>query len=81
MTDYVDRRVTPPKRVTSPTQGPHLHVNMPLVVKRRHRANGLLSAAHVTLTCFIHSDGMLLAVSSYYVLFCNNDWQLSSVQK
>ena len=30
MRDYMDRRVTPPKRVTSPTWGPHLHVNRPL---------------------------------------------------
>ena len=31
MRDYMDRRVTPPKRVTSPTWGPllHLHVNRP----------------------------------------------------
>ena len=27
----MDKRVTPPKRVTSPTWGPHLHVNRPLV--------------------------------------------------
>ena len=27
--DYMDRKVTPPKRVTSPTWGPHLHVNRP----------------------------------------------------
>ena len=27
--DYMDRRVTPPKRVTSPTWVPHLHVNRP----------------------------------------------------
>ena len=28
--DFMDRRVTPPKRVTSPTGGPwHLHVNRP----------------------------------------------------
>ena len=26
----MDRRVAPPKRVTSPTWGPHLHVNRPL---------------------------------------------------
>ena len=74
MTDYVDRRVTQPKRAISPTSGLHLHVNRPLVVKRRHRANGLLSA-HVTLTCVIHSDGMPLALTSYYVLFCNNGSQ------
>ena len=30
MRDYIDRRVTPPKWVTSPTWGPHLHVNRPL---------------------------------------------------
>ena len=54
---------SPPKRTVSPTSNLHLHVNMPLVVKRHHRANGLLSA-HVTLICFIHSDGMPLAVSS-----------------
>ena len=30
MRDYMDRWVTPPKRVTSPTWGPHLHVNRPL---------------------------------------------------
>ena len=31
MRDYLDRRVTPPKRVTSPIPGvPHLHVNRPL---------------------------------------------------
>ena len=30
MRDYVDRRVTPPKRVTSPAWDPHLHVNRPL---------------------------------------------------
>ena len=29
MRDYMDKRVTPPKRVTSPTWGPHLHVNRP----------------------------------------------------
>ena len=29
--DYMDRRVTPPKRFTSPTWGPHLHVNRPLI--------------------------------------------------
>ena len=29
MRDYIDRRVTPPKRFTSPTWGPHLHVNRP----------------------------------------------------
>ena len=27
----MDRRVTPPARVTSPTWEPHLHVNRPLV--------------------------------------------------
>ena len=27
MIDYMDRRVTPPKQVTSPTWGPHLRVN------------------------------------------------------
>ena len=31
MRDFTDRRVTPPKRVTSPTWAPHLHVNRPLV--------------------------------------------------
>ena len=30
MRDYMDRRVTPPKWVTSPTWVPHLHVNRPL---------------------------------------------------
>ena len=30
MRDYMDRRVTPPERVTSSTWGPHLHVNRPL---------------------------------------------------
>ena len=29
--DYMDRRVTPPKWVTTPTWGPPLHVNRPLV--------------------------------------------------
>ena len=29
MRNYMDRRVTPPKRVTSPTWVPHLHVNRP----------------------------------------------------
>ena len=29
MRDDMDSRVTPPKRVTSPTWGPHLHVNKP----------------------------------------------------
>ena len=29
MRDCMDRRVTPPKRVTSPTWVPHLHVNRP----------------------------------------------------
>ena len=29
MRDYMDRPVTPPKLVTSPTWGPHLHVNRP----------------------------------------------------
>ena len=29
MRDYMDRRVTPPKRVTSPIWVPHLHVNRP----------------------------------------------------
>ena len=28
--DYMERRVTPPKRVTSPTWGPHLHVKQAL---------------------------------------------------
>ena len=32
MRDYMDWRVTPPKWVTSPTWGPHLHVNRPLDV-------------------------------------------------
>lgn len=27
MRDYMDRRVTPPKQITSPTWGSHLHVN------------------------------------------------------
>ena len=27
--DHMDRRVTPPKRVTSPFWGSHLHVNKP----------------------------------------------------
>ena len=27
----MDRRVNPPKRVTSPAWGPHLHINRPLV--------------------------------------------------
>ena len=27
--DYMNRRVTPPKRVASPTWGPHLHINRP----------------------------------------------------
>ena len=31
MRDYMDRRVTPPKRITSPTWSPHLHVNRPLI--------------------------------------------------
>ena len=48
----MDKRVTPPEHVTSPTWGPHLYVNRPLVVKRRHRANVILSA-HATLTGFI----------------------------
>ena len=52
MRDYTDRRVTPPEQVISPTWGPHLYVNRPLVVKRRHRENSILSA-HATLTCFI----------------------------
>ena len=30
MRDYLDRRVTPPKRVTSLPGIPHLHVNRPL---------------------------------------------------
>ena len=30
MRDYVDRQVTPPKRVTSPAWVHHLHVNRPL---------------------------------------------------
>ena len=70
----MDRRVTPPEQVIPPTWGPHLDVNMPLVEKRRHRKNGLLSA-HVTLTCVIHSDVMPLALSGYYVIFCNNGSQ------
>ena len=32
MLDHMDRRVTPPKRVTSPTRGPpHPDVNRPLI--------------------------------------------------
>ena len=31
MRDYMDGRLTPPKRVTSPTWVPHLHVNRPLL--------------------------------------------------
>ena len=39
MGDYVDRRVTPPKRATSPTWGPHLHVNRAYIdVDNRERA-------------------------------------------
>ena len=34
--DYVDRRVIPPKRVTSPPGVPHLHVNGPLVFETLH---------------------------------------------
>ena len=34
MRDYMGRRVTPPKRVISPTWGPHLHVNRPLACDR-----------------------------------------------
>ena len=34
MRDYMDRRVTPPKRVTSPSGVPYLHVNRPLKIKR-----------------------------------------------
>ena len=30
MSDYMDRWVTPPNQITSPTWGPHLHVNRPL---------------------------------------------------
>ena len=33
MRGYMDRRVTPPKQVTSPTWGPHLHVIRPLPAK------------------------------------------------
>ena len=39
MRDYKDRRVTPPKRVTSPTWGPHLHVNRPLGSSTLNRLN------------------------------------------
>ena len=31
MRDYIDKRVTPPKRVTSPTWGPPPHLNRPLL--------------------------------------------------
>ena len=33
----MDRRVTPPKRVTSPSWGPHLHVNRPLIMESTTR--------------------------------------------
>ena len=39
MGDYMDRRDTPPKRATSPTWGPHLHVNRAYIdVDNRERA-------------------------------------------
>ena len=37
MRDYMDRRVTPPERVTSPTWGPYLHVNRPLIMESTTR--------------------------------------------
>ena len=36
MRGYIDRRVTPAKRVTSLTWGPHLHLNRPLVQRQEH---------------------------------------------
>ena len=35
----MDRRVTPPKWVTTPTRGPYLHVNRPLVDETGQPAN------------------------------------------
>ena len=37
MRDYMDRRVTPPKRVTSPTWGPPLTSKQALKLSRRKR--------------------------------------------
>ena len=37
MRDYMDRKVTPPKRVTSLTGVPHLHVNRLLITEGRGR--------------------------------------------
>ena len=31
----MDRRVIPPERVTSPTRVPHLHVNKPLMCRKK----------------------------------------------
>ena len=36
MRGYIDRRVTPDKRVTSLTWGPHLHLNRTLVQRQNH---------------------------------------------
>ena len=42
MRDYMDRRVTPPKRVTSPTWGPSLTCKQVLKLSRKKRLGFLV---------------------------------------
>ena len=64
MRDYMDRRVTPPKRVTSPTWLPHLHVNRSLIRTFPQLFSSYLFATHVNFLTFDKYD-----VKSSKILF------------
>ena len=52
----MDRRVTPPKRVTSPTWLPHLHVNRSLIRTFPQLFSSYLFATHVNFLTFDKYD-------------------------
>ena len=66
----MDRRFTPPKRVTSPTWGSHLHVNRPLSKKARSTDIAVVVRMREVLARPWVSVSMALALRlSYFILF------------
>ena len=68
--DYKDRRVTPPKRVNSPTWGPHLHAKRPeegIVFRLKDSSNSMGPVARRNFTLDVTGQPCCLVHSSSWV--------------
>ena len=70
MRDYMDRRMTPPKRVTSPTWGPHLNAKRPeegIVFRPKDSSNSMGPVARRNFTLDVTGQPCCLVHSSSWV--------------